>query len=224
MRVSPVWISGILLAASCLCSLAQNTSAPTPPAKQAQMEEAKGMPARSSPADYPAQAHAGTVTIAAEFMGHSIPKPEGPLSTEDYVVVEAGLFGASGQRLNISIDDFSLRINGKKTTLSSQPFEYVARTVKDPEWVPPDQPATKSKSGLSTNGQDNGPPPPVHVPVPLQRAMAQYIDKASLQQGNRALPTAGLLFFEYRGKTKNIHSLELLYSGSAGKTTLALQP
>ena len=35
---------------------------------------------------------------------------------------------------------------------------------------------------------------------------------------------AGLLFFEYRGKTKKIRSIELIYSGPAGKAALDLQP
>ncbi len=224
MRLSPVWMTGIFVAAFSLH--AQNTPIPNTSAREAQINEAKGMPPRSSPADYPSQAHVGTVTIAAEFAGHSIPRPEDPLSTEDYVVIETGFFGAPGQHITLSTGDFSLRINGKKSLLPSKPFEYVAATVKDPEWIPPDQPKEKaSKTGLNTGGQaDNGPPPPVHVPIELRRAMAQYIDKASLPQGDRALPVAGLLFFEYRSKTKNIHSLELIYSGSAGNTTLALQP
>jgi hypothetical protein len=32
------------------------------------------------------------------------------------------------------------------------------------------------------------------------------------------------MFFEYRGKTQSIHSLELVYDGPAGKATLKLQP
>jgi len=41
--------------------------------------------------------------------------------------------------------------------------------------------------------------------------------------GDRPLPQAGLLFFQYRGKEKGINSLELIYSGAAGKATLVLQ-
>jgi hypothetical protein len=45
-----------------------------------------------------------------------------------------------------------------------------------------------------------------------------------LLEGDRALPQAGLLFFQYRGNAKSIHSVELTYTGLAGKATLALQP
>lgn len=222
MRLSLAAIKILATAAFCFSAPGQTTPAKEAPSNN----EAKGIPPRASPADYPSQSHAGNVTIAAEFAGHSIPKPEGPLSTEDYIVVETALFGATGDHLTLSINDFSLRVNGKKAVLSSQPSEYVARSVKDPEWVPPDQPsAPKSKGGLSTGGQgDNGPPPPVHVPIELRRAMAQYVQRASLPQGDRPLPQAGLLFFESRSQTKNIHSLELVYSGPAGKATLNLQP
>jgi hypothetical protein len=99
--------------------------------------------------------------------------------------------------------------------------------VKDPEWEPPAAPASKSKTSMGGGGkgeQDSGPPPPVVIPIGVQRAMAQRVQKAALPGGDRSLPQAGLLFFSYRGKTKNINSLELIYSGPAGKATLTLQP
>ena len=77
------------------------------------------------------------MTVAAEFTGHAVPTLQGTLSTEDYVVVETGLFGAPGARTKLSAEDFSLRINGKKTPLPSQPYGLVVGSVKDPEWEPP---------------------------------------------------------------------------------------
>ena len=196
--------------------------------KKPQISEANGMPPRATPADYPSHVQAGAVTIAAEFMGHSVPRLEGPLSTDDYVVVETGFFGAPGARINLSLDDFSLRINEKKSPLPNQPYELVAQTVKDPDWAPPEQQQSKSKTKFGSGGggqsDANSPPPPVHVPIELQRAMAQHIQKSSLPQGDRALPVAGLIFFQYHGKAQSIHSLELIYSGAAGKATLTLQP
>lgn len=195
--------------------------------KAAQANEANGMPPRATPADYPAQAQAGTITIAAEFMGHSVPRLEGPLTTEDYVVVETALFGPAGSHLQLSLDDFSLRINGKKTPLPRQPYELATQSLRDPEWSPPEQAQAKSsktKIGSGGGQSDNSPPPPVHIPIELQRAMARHVQKASLPQGDRPLPVAGLIFFQYRGKTQNIHSLELIYAGVAGKAMLNLQP
>lgn len=223
MRFLQVSISIISIAAFCLCAPGQNTERKSP-----QIPEAKGMPPRATPRDYQGQAQAGAVTVAAEFMGHAVPRPEGPLSTDDYVVVETGLFGAPGTRMKLSVDDFSLRLNGKKTLLSSQPYGLVVSSLKDPQWIPPESAESKpkSKTGISTGGQSDpgSTPAPVHVPIELQRAMAQYLQESSLPEGDRVLPQAGLIFFPYRGKTKSIRSIELIYAGPAGKATLELQP
>lgn len=209
MRGSLVWIAPLL------CGLCHHLSA-------------QGMPPRATPGEYPSQAKAGSVTIAAEFAGHSVPKPEGPLSTEDYVVVEAGFFGEPDAKLTLSVSDFSLRINGKKVPQPGAPFGMVTSSLKDPEWVPPDTGAEKpkSKGGLSTGGGGGGDstPPVVHVPIELRRAMAQYVQKSSMPEGDRALPQAGLLFFRYNSQVKSIHTIELIYSGPAGNATLKLQP
>jgi hypothetical protein len=189
--------------------------------------EARGMPPRANASDYQSHAQAGTVTIAAEFTGHGLPTLEGPLSTEDYVAVETALFGPAGARLMISIDDFSLRLNGKKP-MPAQQFGLIVTSLKDPEWVPPEAPAAKSKSNIGGGGQGqsdlNAPPAPVKIPIAVQRAMAQRVQKAAIPEGDRVLPQAGLLFFQYRGKEKNLQSVELLYEGPAGKATLKLQP
>ncbi len=191
--------------------------------------ETKGLPPRATPADYQAQAQAGTVTVAAEFTGHSVPTFQGPLSTEDFVVVETALFGSPDARGRISADDFSLRINGKKAPLPSRPFGMVLASLKDPEWQPPESAKSKSKTSLGSGGGGGQggaeePPAPVKIPIEVQRAMAQRVQKAALPEGDRALPVAGLIFFQYHGGAKGIHSVELIYDGAAGKATLALQP
>ncbi len=224
MRLSAPLTIGVLRAAICLYGQGQDTPAIGAPI------ESKGLPPRATPADYQAQTKAGTVTIAAEFAGHSVPTAQGPLTTEDFVVVEMGLFGAPDARMKISADDFSLRINEKKAALPTRPFGMVLSSVKDPEWQPPEQEAkSKSKTGLSSGGNGdqadpNAPPPPVKIPIEVQRAMAQRVQKATLPEGDRTLPVAGLIYFQYRGKTQGIHSVELIYDGPAGKATLALQP
>jgi hypothetical protein len=58
----------------------------------------------------------------------------------------------------------------------------------------------------------------------LQRAWAQRVQKAALPEGDRSLPQAGLIFFQYRGKTQSIRSMELIYTGPDGTATLTLQP
>ena len=65
-------------------------------------------------------------------------------------------------------------------------------------------------------------PATIQMPVERRHVMEQRVIKASLAEGNRALPQAGLLFFEWRADTKGIRSIELVYSGPAGNATLAL--
>jgi hypothetical protein len=228
MRFSSALRAGGLLTAvlmGALCFYGQEPAAP--PAPDALTNKAKGVPPRVSPAEYQAHTEVGTITVAAEFMGHSVPTPDGTFSNEDYVIVEVGLFGPPEARLKLSAADFSLRVNeNKKSTLPSQPFEMVEHSLKDPEWSPPVDPdEKKSSTGINTGGgQDNSKPPPPKMPMPLVLAMDQKVQKARLPEGERPLPQAGLLFFPYRGKAQSIHSVELMYSGAGGKATLALQP
>ena len=214
--------SGALAVAAAFCVSAQ-APAPAKPVPNPN----PGLPARVSPSEYQAQAKAGTLTIAAEFAGHAVPTAEGPLSSEDFVTVELAIYGPPEARAQISLEDFSLRLNGKKQPLTPQPYGVVLSSLKDPEWAPPEPPAGKGgKTSLNSGGGqgDSGPPPPVKVPFDVQRAINQRATKAALPLGDRALPVAGIVFFSYRGKTKNLSSVELLYSGPAGKATLALQP
>ena len=165
------------------------------------------------------------MAVAAEFMGHSVPTPDGTYNSDDYVVVETALFGEPGQRLTISNSEFSLRINGKKTPLSPQSCELVFHSLSDPEWQPP-APPSKSKTSIGGGGQsaDSPPPTPPHMPIALRHTMEQHVQSSALLEGDRELPQAGLIFFEYRGKDKSIHSVELTYDGAGGKVALPLHP
>jgi hypothetical protein len=151
---------------------------------------------------------------------------EGPLTTEDYVAIDVGLFGSPGARTKLSIEDFALRLNGRKTPLPSQPYGSVAASVQDPEWAPPEAAEPKSKSGLSTGAktEDSGPPSPPKVPIALKRAWAQRVQRAAIPLGDRSLPQGGLIFFLYGGKIRSLESIELIYTGPDGKATLKLQP
>ena len=98
---------------------------------------ARGLPPRLTPSDYQFHVQAGAVTIAAEFLGHSVPTEEGgPYATDSYVVVTTALFGAPDAKVQLSNKDFSLRINGKKPPVPSQPSVVVFPTLRDPEWEP----------------------------------------------------------------------------------------
>jgi hypothetical protein len=44
--------------------------------------------------------------------------------------------------------------------------------------------------------------------------------KSALPEGERAVPVAGLVIFQYRGKDAGIDAAELIYEGPAGKAVL----
>lgn len=189
-----------------------------------------GVPPRVAPSDYQAQGQAGAVTIAADFVGHSVPTPEATFTTEDYIVVETALFGKAGDHLTLAPDQFSLRINGKKSALPSLPFDVVLRSLKDPEWEEAQAAQKVEKSKTSINGSGGGAgsqdpkPSPPKMPIELAHPMQQKVQKAALPEGDRPLPQAGLIFFQYGGRLKNLHSIELIYNGPAGQAQLNLQP
>ena len=226
MRVFSALRTGLLITGALLAAMSVSAQEVIKDAPSA----SKGMPPRAAPADYQSQGKVGDVTIGAEFMGHAVPTPEQTLSADDYITVEAGLFGPPGARTTLARSDFSVRINGKKTTLPSEPYELVFKSLKDPEWQPPvDKDDSKSsKGGITTGGGGGGgnqpPPAPPKMPFELRRAMELHVQRAVMEEGDRALPQAGLLFFLYRGKREGIHSIELIYSGAAGSATITLEP
>jgi len=240
-RITRVMVFAAALTAV-LCQGVLGQDAPSPDgqspdkqSKDAQSRDTKGLPPRATPADYQAHAQAGTVTIAAEVKGHSVPTAEATFSTEDYMAIEVGLFGPPEARLQLSQGDFALRINvgksrtKKSTPLQTQPYALVFKDLKDPEWVPPVPVEPKSKGGITGGGGGGGgqgdpPPSPPKMPFELVRAMQQRVQKAVLPEGERALPVAGLIFFSWHGKTSAIRDMELMYSGPAGKASLTLQP
>ena len=64
----------LLIATLCLCAQGQ-----TPTGKPEPMNEAKGMPARPSSAEYQAQAKAGAVTVAADSTNTPRSRKTGPI-------------------------------------------------------------------------------------------------------------------------------------------------
>ena len=228
MQLSRQFRTGLVIVAvvtAVLCARApgQDPPAKEPPAKDPSVHEAKGIPPRAAPADYQAHAEAGAVTLAAESAGHSVPTPEALLTTDDYVVIEVGVFGPPQARAALSYRDFTLSIDGRKP-VPAQAYTLVFRSIKDPSWEPTAA-AKKASTSIGTGGkQDDGPPAPVHMPLDMERAMLLRVQKAAFPEGEHAFPEAGFLFFKYGGKIEHIHSMELTYSGSTGQATLLLRP
>jgi hypothetical protein len=153
--------------------------------------------------------------------------PLAVFTTDDYVAVEVGFFGPPEARLRLSHEDFSLRINGKKAALPAQQFLMAFKSLKDPEYVPPEPVQSKKDedAGVPVAGSKPSDRNPQWHPVPFEvtHRMEQRVQKSALPEGDRALPEAGLIFFQYGGREKGINSVELIYDGPAGKASLQLR-
>jgi hypothetical protein len=195
-------------------------------------EASKGIPPRATPGDYQAHAQLGKFTIAAEYDRHAIPDPTVALTTEDFVTVEVALFGPPGTDLALDYQNFSLKLNGKKSLIPAKPYEMVFKSLKSPEYEPPSEKMLdkQGKTNVTTGGNGGGnsganigdPKEPVviHIPFEVRREWERKVHMASLPEGERPLPQGGLLFFEHSGKP---NSVELIYNGPAGKATIPLQ-
>jgi len=201
---------------------------------------AQGTTPKTGPADYPAQVQMDSVTLAAEYLVHSLPNAKATLIANDYLVVEAAFFGPLYSRLKMSPDNFSLRINGKGEPLTPELPGMVASSVKFPGVRPHLETTGSVSAGDGTVSVGPRPPQsrfpgdgnnrlPANQPATVsevnQENDVEYrVRNASLPEGEHSLPRSGLLYFFYRGKTKNIHSVELFYNGTMGKATLKLLP
>ena len=199
---------------------------------------------KDKPDDYPVHATAGTTAIGAEYLVHSIPAHSQTFFARDYLVVEVAVFPARNQPVEINDNSFTLRLNGKKETISRDTPGTVAASLKYPDWEP--HPHAEAQAGAGNGSVILGRPPavgrfpddptqsrpaPPRSPTPDQQAgidrdepqtpgeaVAQY----ALPGGRIEKPVSGYIYFHFRGKTKSIKSLELVYADKAGPVTLKL--
>jgi hypothetical protein len=197
---------------------------------------AQGTPPKPTAADYPAHVPLGTVTLAAEYLVHSLPTARATLIAKDYLVVEAAFYGPSMSSLKISPSQFTLRINGRGEPLMTELPGLVAASIK----YPGQRPGFTTSAGLGPVAIGSRPPPSQFPgdgndrPLPTgqvtviekedEDAIEYRVQNASLPEGEKGLPRSGLIYFPYRGRIKSIHSLELFYDGPMGKATLKLLP
>ena len=185
-------ILSILLAGACLRAQ-QPPAAPAAPAASGDeaLSRAGSLPPRSSPNDYQFHVQVGKVTMAAEFLGHGIPTLEGgPYTTEDNVTVETAFFGPPDTRLAIGYQDFTLRINGKKTPAPGVPYLEMFKSLKDPDWEPPQ--AAEAKTSITTNGSSKDAYLPRLDKMPIERLRAMQVrGEKGLHGRGRASPAPG---------------------------------
>ena len=189
---------------------------------------------------YPAHAKLQSLSLGAEYLVHSFSGGGETFIARDYLVVEVALFPAAkdGQQ-SINAGQFALRVNKHKQPLAPQAPEFVAASLKYPDWET--HPQAEASAGPVIFGAPQSTPrfpgDPQAQPLPMPRAPAQNpggVDRqppvtadelavqAALPEGDHRGPVSGYLYFPYHGKIKHIHSLELEFSGAAGHAALEL--
>ncbi|MBZ5593263.1 MAG: hypothetical protein LAP39_13560 [Acidobacteriia bacterium] len=203
---------------------------------------------KEKPEDYPVHAASRATAIGAEYLVHSIPTHSQTFFARDYLVVEVAVFPARGEPVEINTNTFTLRLNGRKEILYRDTPGFVAASLRYPDWEQP-HPHTEVQAGAGNAGVILGRPPvvgrfpddptpgqnrlpaPPKAPTPDERAgidrdepqtpdeaVAQY----GLPDGRIEKPVSGYIYFHFRGKTKSIKSLDLVYEDNAGSVTLKL--
>jgi len=200
---------------------------------------------KSQATGYPVHAVAGRVSVGAEYMVRSYQGRNQTFVTNDYLVVLVAVYPPKFEKIPVSLDQFTLRLNGKK--IHAQMTSFVAASVKYPEWgrdrritavgglgdvgmilgptpaprFPGDPTPTRDRLPRPPRVPDDGRPGDLDPPEPVQPE--EIIVTYALPEGEHSVPVAGYVYFPYRKKTKSIRSLELVYDGPDGSATLRLQ-
>ena len=203
-----------------------------------------GTPPKASAQDYPAHANLPKLAIGAEYLVHSFSGGRETYIARDYLVVEVALFPAKPQTFALSASQFRLRINHRKPALAPEAPEFVAGSLKYPDWETHSGLHPEASVGPVIFGapqpterfpQDPRAPPPAppfppkspdentpgidkQPPVPVDVLVVQ----TALVEGEHRGPAGGYLYFLYKGRTKSIRSLELEFTGPEGNVTLPL--
>jgi hypothetical protein len=193
-----------------------------------------GAAPRPKPEEYPVHARAGSAAIAADYLARSIPTAQRMFASEAYLVVEVAIYPDKGSRAQVSSGQFALRVNGKRQVLPQAPG-MVAASFKYPDWE--SGPVFEGGAGMGGAGVGIGGPRPAprfpgdrrpseeRLPAPPRvpdqtpggveqqpaRSAEDLIQEAALPDGPASGPVSGLLYFAFKGKTKSIRKLELLY-------------
>jgi hypothetical protein len=185
--------------------------------------------------------HAGSraAAVGAEFMVHSFSGDNQMFLVEDFLVVEVAMYPPKNAALKVTAADFRLRLNGKNPLLTVASPAFVASAMGRPEWR--SGPQLEAGGGMGNTGvilgrpvpsQVPGGPPattgprPPRAPSPQDRSgidkpepvsATELLVRTALPEGVQRWPVAGFLYFPWKGKTKSIKSLELLYDDAVLK-------
>ncbi len=205
-----------------------------------------GTQPKAAAADYPVHAKAGELAVGAEYLVHSFSSGGQTFFAPDYLVIEVAVYPPKGRELRLSTGQFMLRMNGRKGVLFPEPSGFVGASLKYSDWENP----RSLEAGIGMGGTDvilgrttsaprfpgdrreserRSPPVPKapgQVPggVEKQQSLtpAEAAVESALPEGAHAGPAGGHIYFRYKGKTKSIKKLELIYQQGEQQTVLRL--
>jgi hypothetical protein len=193
--------------------------------------------------DYTINGTAGTLSVGAEYLAHSLSGSGATFVSDDYLVVEVGIYPPRSGSYSVQAGNFTLRINGKTTLLAQAPGK-VAASFKYDSWG--QRPAFVGTAGVGGGEVIVGRPrqqarfpgdsrDPYSRPATLPRvptAAANVEKKAvlpeqvavdcALEEGPATAARRGYLYFPWKGKLKALRTVELLYVSADGALTLKL--
>ncbi len=209
---------------------------------------AQGTTPKEKPSDYPVRVQLPGLQIAAEYLVHSVPVDGGVLTVNDYLVLEIALYPEKPGSVLVASGDFTLKINNRKEVLFAQVPGMVAASIKYPDWE--SRPTLEATAGVGDAGIVLGRPrtvsrfpgdprpdqsrlprqprvPDQTSPVGQENPITEPVDvsiaRSALPEGLTKGPVSGYLFFAFKGKTKSIRSLEVLYSSPDGSRAATLR-
>lgn len=206
---------------------------------------AQGTNPKAGASEYAAYGEMKDGSLGAENLGHSVLTVKSAILVRDFLVVEAALY-PKDPRMRVRMEQFRLRINGKKDVLFPQALGLVIASLKYPDWST--RPTLEAGAGLGNASvilgrpvpverfpgdrgpaEQRGPAPPrapndnsgveKSAPEPVE----DVINHLALPEGDDVhAPASGYLFFPFPSKLKSIKTLELIYEGPLGTATLRL--
>jgi hypothetical protein len=189
-----------------------------------------GLPARSSPADYPANAAGSSATVAAEIMDPEQVRHRFATDLSNYVVMEVAVYPKDGRRIDLHAMDFALQMDDRPYVRPVDPkriagvVQRKSRSRADDILLYPSVGVTTGTWGTGTTvgvgvGVGGGPPGPASTDAD-RRTMQLELEEQGLPDRTIVKPVAGYLYFPVGNKKYD--KFELRYEGESPEVILPL--
>jgi hypothetical protein len=197
---------------------------------------------RKSARDYPAHVETAAAEIGVDYLVHSYAAEGQMYFTKDYLVFEVAVYPRMPMELGPG--SFQLRINNAKRLIQPASAEFVAASLRNPDWV--QRPHAELGAGVGDTGVVLGAPPAVgrfpgdptggaryprpprapedpHKPEKPVQDGAQVALDTALQTGRIMRPVSGNIYFEYSGNIKKLKTLSLIFHTADGDQEIPIR-